>query len=161
MTPECYESFHVDGTLKEREFWADGKRHNENGPAWEQWNATGRLIYCQFWVDGQEHNEAGPAYEWWADSGRLIYREYSVHGKRHNACGPAIEWWNSRGCCTHREFWVHGEKMTEDEFLALQMTKSAAKQQKKHRPYLFFSSIPFSVFSWGAERRALSAAPAG
>lgn len=90
------------------EWWVDGKRHREDGPA--VINTYGTL---EWWVNGERHREGGPAiinddeYEWWfngkkhrnnSDSPAIkrklngeIIEEWWVNGVLHRKDGPAIK----------------------------------------------------------------------
>ena len=86
----------------DREWWRDGKRHREDGPAVEL--ANGSRFWCR---NGKLHREDGPAIEY-PDGYRAWYR----YGELHREDGPAVEY--ADGTCT----WCRdGMGMTQDEFL--------------------------------------------
>jgi hypothetical protein len=65
-----------------KEWWRDGKRHRDYGPAIEYANGS------KFWYrDGLQHRDDGPA-TLMADGSKLWYRD----GLLHRDDGPAIEW---------------------------------------------------------------------
>ena len=67
-----------DGT---REWYRDGQRHRDDGPAIERPDGT-----REWYRDGQRHRDDGPAIE--SPSG---YREWRRDGQLHRDDGPAIE----------------------------------------------------------------------
>lgn len=77
------ELLHDDGT---REWWRDGVRHREDGPAIE-W-ADGDK---EWWVKGELHREDGPAVERadgstaWFRRGRLWCTEAGARGRQRNS----------------------------------------------------------------------------
>ena len=83
------------------EWWLNGKRHREDGPAIEYQDGT-----KAWWLNGKRHREDGPAYEeangdksWW------------LNGIWHREDGPAIEYEDGR-----KEWWLNGKRLTESEF---------------------------------------------
>jgi hypothetical protein len=85
------------------EWFLNGKRHREDGPAAEY--AGG----CKFWyLNGKRHREDGPALEY-ADGSKYWY----LNGKRHREDGPAIEWANGS-----KYWYLNGKPLTEAEFNA-------------------------------------------
>ena len=84
-----------------KEYYLNDKIHRENEPAIEYTN--GDKIY---YLNGLRHRENGPAVEC-ANGGK----EYYLNGKRHREDGPAV----IRG--KHAEIWHHGVKISEtDEY---------------------------------------------
>ena len=72
-----------------KEWYLEGKLHREDGPAIEDPNGT-----KSWYLDGLAHREDGPAKEW-PDGEKHWFKD----GKRHREDGPAIElpngpeWW--------------------------------------------------------------------
>ena len=83
-----------------REWWLNGVRHREDGPAIE-W-PDGRR---DWWLHGKRHREDGPAIE--LPDGR---REWWLHGKRHREDSPAIEWPDG-----YRSWWLNGVRQPEPD----------------------------------------------
>ena len=100
----------------DKEWWVDGKRHREDGPAVEyvdggkSWYRDGLLHredgpaveYVngdKYWYkNGRLHREGGPALEY-ADGGKSWW----VNGKLHREDGPAVE--DANGT---KEWWLDG-----------------------------------------------------
>ena len=77
-----------------KEWYLDGKRHREDGPAIEYVNGS------KYWyLDGKLHREDGPAIER-ADGSKYWY----LDGKRHREDGPAIEYADGS-----KEWYLNGE----------------------------------------------------
>jgi antitoxin component YwqK of YwqJK toxin-antitoxin module len=85
-----------------RVWYLNGKRHREDGPAYE-WADGTRVWY----LNGQLHREDGPAYEW-ADG----TREWYLNGQLHREGGPAYE-----GADGTRVWYLNGDRLSEKEFL--------------------------------------------
>jgi antitoxin component YwqK of YwqJK toxin-antitoxin module len=84
-----------------KEWFLNGKRHREDGPAVE-WSDGSKHWY----LNGKLHREDGPAVEWSDGS-----KEWHLNGKLHREDGPAVEW--SDGS---KWWYLNGERMTEKEF---------------------------------------------
>ena len=91
---------YADGS---KEWYLNGKRHREDGPAIERADGS-----KSWWLDGKCHREDGPAVEyangdkgWWRD------------GSLHREDGPAIEW-----ATGGKEWYLNGKYMTEAEHAA-------------------------------------------
>ena len=69
------------GVLVREEYLLNGTYHNENGPAYREWDDSGQLRYESYWLNGKLHNENGPAYREWDDSGVLVSEEYWLNGE--------------------------------------------------------------------------------
>lgn len=86
-----------------KEWWLNGKRHREDGPAIEY--ASGDKAWC---LNGKRHREDGPAIEYING-----YKEWWLNGKLHREDGPAVEYVNG-----DKAWWLNGKPYTEDEFKA-------------------------------------------
>ena len=85
------------------EWYLNGKKHREDGPAIEYTNGD------KFWYkNGKYHREDGPAVEY-NDGSKSWYK----NDKRHREDGPAIEY--SDG---DKSWFIDGKKLTEEEFNA-------------------------------------------
>ena len=89
---ECITS--PDGS---KEWYLNGKRHREDGPAVE-W-ATG---WKHWYLNGKHHREDGPAVE--SPDG---HKHWFLNGKHHREDGPAIE--RPDGL---KEWYLNGKKIT-------------------------------------------------
>ena len=90
-----------------KQWYLDGKRHREDGPACEWANGS-----KEWYRNGNFHREDGPAVEW-ADGTKQWY----LDGKRHREDGPAIEWANGS-----KEWYLDGIWFTEAKFMARKKT---------------------------------------
>jgi hypothetical protein len=88
---------HVTGTT---EWFLNGKRHRENGPAIEWADGSNEWL-----LKGKLHREDGPALNM---DGR---KEWWLNGKPHREDGPAVEWPNGP-----KEWWLNGEQYSEEGF---------------------------------------------
>ena len=83
------------------EWFLNGKRHREDGPAIE-WSNGDKSWY----KNGKCHREDGPAIEY--TSGKFWYK----NGNYHREDGPAIEYANG-----DKEWYLKGVELSEKEFL--------------------------------------------
>ena len=84
-----------------REWFLNGNRHREDGPAIEYSDGT-RCWY----LNDNLHREDGPALEY-SDGTRC----WCLNGDLHREDGPACEYANG-----NREWWLNGVEYTEEEF---------------------------------------------
>src|SRR6476620_10785044 len=82
----------------------DGKRHREDGPAFEWPEKGGRAWY----IHRKLHREDGPAMD------GPLGKSWYFKGRKHREDGPAVEWADGR-----KEWYRHGQELTEAEFAAL------------------------------------------
>ena len=82
-------------------WWLNGKRHREDGPAY---NVNGNKSW---WLNGKRHREGGPAFE---DANGI--KEWWLNGKRHRVDGPAFE--DANG---YKEWYLHGKGVTEQDVM--------------------------------------------
>ena len=88
---------HEDGT---KDWFLNGKRHREDGPASEWADGTKK-----WFLNGQLHREDGPAIEW-ADGTKKWY----LNGQLHREDGPAIE------CADGTKYWyLNGLYLPQEE----------------------------------------------
>ncbi len=107
MDQEVLES---EGYWANDDWWVNGKRHREDGPAIEWSDGT-----KAWFLNGKRHREDGPAEEW-ADG----YKSWWVNEKRHRLDGPAIEWSNGT------KFWfLNNKEISED--LHCKLTQGSIK----------------------------------
>jgi len=91
-----------------KEWWLHGKRHREDGPAFEFADGS-----KSWWLHGKPHREDGPAFEW-ADGDK----QWFLHGKRHREDGPAIE-----GAGGTKEWYLHDEKVHPETLVDLHLSR--------------------------------------
>ena len=89
----------------------DGKRHREDGPAFEWPEKGGRAWY----IHGKLHREDGPAMD------GPLGKSWYLKGRKHREDGPAVEWADGR-----KEWYRHGQELTEAKFAALREKELAA-----------------------------------
>ena len=90
---------HTNGT---KEWYLNGKRHREDGPAIE-YTVSGNK---QWHLHGELHREDGPAIEY-TDGEKHWY----LNGERHREDGPASEYPSG-----DKSWYLNGKQLTEDEF---------------------------------------------
>jgi len=84
------------------EWYLNGKRHREDGPAIEYADGS-----KEWYLNGQLHREDGPACEYSSGS-----KYWYLNGKKHREDGPAVEYANG-----DKSWYLNGEELTEKEFL--------------------------------------------
>ena len=92
-----------------KEWFLDGKRHREDGPACEWASGT-----KEWYLNGKRHREDGPACEsangdkvWW------------LNGKLHREDGPACEYPNG-----NKEWWLNDEEVDPETIVDLWLAKN-------------------------------------
>ena len=96
------------------EWFLNGQRHREDGPAIEYPNGT------KYWyLNDQRHRTNGPAIE---DANG--YKAWYLNGQPHRTDGPAIE-------CTdgYKAWFLNGQQVTEQEFLNRTTTTELTLEQ--------------------------------
>lgn len=91
----------LSGEMGGEEWWVNGERHHESGPAVV--NADGS---CRWYLRGSLHRVDGPAIE--ASSGATAWYQT---GELHREDGPAVE-----GCDGTREWYNRAVQLSEEEF---------------------------------------------
>ena len=87
---------HDNGT---REWFLNGNRHREDGPAFEYANGN-----KEWYLNGKLHREDGPAFEY-ANGNKCWY----LNGKLHREDGPAVELTNG-----NKEWYLNGKLHRKD-----------------------------------------------
>ena len=87
-----------------KQWWLNGKRHREDGPAVEYPDGTKEWL-----LNGKYHREDGPACEWPNGS-----KSWYLNGKRHREDGPAIEYSNGT-----KEWWLNNEQVHPESLVDL------------------------------------------
>lgn len=78
----------TDGSKQIEEWYIDGKKHREDGPALSKWN--GDVVTTEEWyLNGKLHRADGPAITKRNADGSIISEEWYVNGERHRVGAPA------------------------------------------------------------------------
>ena len=85
----------------EKEWYKNGLRHREDGPAVEDING-----YKAWYKEGKIHRLDGPAVE-----GRDGHKEWCLEGKCHRLDGPACEWADGT-----KEWYLNGKRYSEEDW---------------------------------------------
>lgn len=88
-----------------KEWWLNGKRHREDGPAVEYSNG-----HKYWYLNGKLHRDDGPAVEY--SNGT---KEWYKNGKQHREDGPAIEYSNG-----HKYWYLNNKELSKEEFQTYQ-----------------------------------------
>ena len=75
----------------------DGKRHNDNGPAYIEYDKNGNVQYKSWYINGKRHNENSPSHISYYEKGNVKYKEWYINGKEHNENGPAVIVYDQNG----------------------------------------------------------------
>ena len=87
-------------TSGRKEWYLNGKRHREDGPAIEYNDGT-----KQWSLNGKRHREDGPAIEWKDGT-----KEWYLNGNIHREDGPAIEWNDGS-----KQWFLNGKRIFSEE----------------------------------------------
>jgi len=126
----------IDQLVGNQEWWINGKRHREGGPAFI--SDDGEVWF----YEGIFHRIGGPAITYsnghkvWYQYGKLHrndgpavvhtngYEEWWLAGKRHRANGPAVTWPSGK-----QDWWFEGEKITAPQEIS--RLKKGKQRSKK------------------------------
>ena len=81
---ECEKGFYDNGELMWEEWFLDGKRHNEEGPAIICYKRDGSVEWEEWWLNGKRHNEEGPAIICYMRDGSVWREEWYLNGVRYS-----------------------------------------------------------------------------
>jgi len=99
----------------DKEWYLNGKRHREDGPAVERAGGT-----KMWYLNGNLHREDGPAVEWATGT-----KYWFLNGKRHREDGPAVE-----GSDGNKMWYLNGDELTKEEFeLAMDIKRTKDKKR--------------------------------
>jgi antitoxin component YwqK of YwqJK toxin-antitoxin module len=70
-----------NGNINPEEYYIDGKRHREDGPAIIYYYGNGNIFYEAYYLNGKYHREDGPAYVSYDRNGNIWYKEYWLNDK--------------------------------------------------------------------------------
>ena len=96
--PTLKETYHPDGSIEWQQWWLNGKRHRDNGPA--------SIGYYQI-LDEQSSTKSCGSIEW---------QSWWLNGKRHRVDGPASIKYRLDGSILKQLWFLNGRKLTEEEF---------------------------------------------
>ena len=97
-------NYYENGQKKLEQCFLNGQRHNENGPAFQEWFENGQKKLEQWYLNGERHRKDGPTFQMWDENGNLTDQIWYLNNKRHREDGPA---------CTH----YNGNEKIEKWFL--------------------------------------------
>ena len=92
-----------------KEWFLNGKRHREDGPAVEWANG-----HKEWHLNGKLHREDGPAVEYASGD-----KEWYLNDKLHREDGPAVEWANGT-----KEWWLNDEEVDPETIVDLWLAKN-------------------------------------
>lgn len=128
----------------EQEWWYDGKRHRENGPAlirkgYRSGNKNVSFDEEEWWVKGELHREDGPARTIKHPFGIYSRMEWWINGKLHREEEPAViekkteylesaRYENKTEKILIQEWWVNGKRHNPNG-PSVQETKSSVRTE--------------------------------
>jgi hypothetical protein len=65
---------------KTTEYFKDGKKHRENGPAIIHYDANGIVRIEEYFINDKRHRENGPAVIHYNEDGNIKYKSYYLNG---------------------------------------------------------------------------------
>jgi hypothetical protein len=105
-----------------REWYLNGKRHRQDGPAIEHSDGT-----REWYLNGERHRQDGPAVER-ADGTRFWY----LNGKLHRQDGPAVECPNG-----YHEWWLNWEQFKDSTQFLESLKKIVSEKRFQEIKNLF------------------------
>ena len=83
MEPEIAAEYYESGAIKSQEWYLNGKRHREDGPANIYYYESGAIWYQRWCVNGEYHREDGPAIIRYYESGAIKSHYYWWNGTQY------------------------------------------------------------------------------
>ena len=80
MEPEIAAEYYESGAIKSQEWYLNGKRHREDGPAHIYYYESGAIRRQEWHVHGKYHREDGPALIEYCESGAIRSQVYCWKG---------------------------------------------------------------------------------
>jgi hypothetical protein len=125
MNPEDYKIIIKDDTslIKEGniEKWYDAKT-NDLRKNIEYWS-NGNKYFEVYYLNGKRHREDGPAYQSWYQNGNKYFEAYYLNGKYHREDGPAKLRWYKDGNKYFEEYWLDNKVYSKEEYKAIILAK--------------------------------------
>jgi antitoxin component YwqK of YwqJK toxin-antitoxin module len=81
MKPKLKETFYPNGKVWQQEWYLNGERHNEEGPANIWFYDSGKVSFQSWYLNGNIHNEEGPARIRYYEDGKVDYQAWYLNGK--------------------------------------------------------------------------------
>lgn len=94
-------AYHKNGALWHKIYYQNGKMHRgENQPAHLKYFANGSEQTIEYWIDGIRHCDDGPAVAFYNSRGICYFKSYYQNNKTHRIGGPAIvQFYKDGGVC--------------------------------------------------------------
>ena len=74
-----------DNGNKGYEIWyLNGKKHREDGPAYQSWYKNGQKYYERWYLNGKSHREDGPVSQEWHENGQKEYESWYLNDKEYS-----------------------------------------------------------------------------
>ena len=80
--PEKSVTYYTDGSIRYEEWYRNGKRHREDGPAWIRYLPDGSVAYDTWYQNGKRHREDGPAFIRYYPNGFGESEEWYWYGEK-------------------------------------------------------------------------------
>jgi hypothetical protein len=111
-----------------REWYLNGERHREDGPAIEYLNGS-----KQWYLNSKRHRIDGPAIEYYDGT-----KEWWLNGRRHREDGPAVEFADGS-----KAWWLNGTAYTEFDW-KIAVEKLKQKREEANKPKLPVLEIQYA-----------------
>lgn len=106
-------------SVTRQEWYKDGNRHREDGPAVIEYREDGRIREEEWWFSDRLHRagagpEDGPAVIVYREDGSVKQRTWYHHGRLHRAGGPAEILYGEDGTVKKERWYLYGRRHRED-----------------------------------------------
>ena len=72
-------TYYSNGKIQYEDYFLNGKRHRENGPAFIFYYKNGKIYFEHYFLNGKCHRENGPAYIEYYEDGKIDYEDYYLN----------------------------------------------------------------------------------
>ena len=89
---------------------------NNNNPKIEYYS-NGQKELEEWSLNGKRHREDGPAYQWWYENGQKEFEIWYLNDKYHREDGPAVKWWYLNGKKSNEQWFLNDKEYTREEWV--------------------------------------------
>lgn len=81
MKPNKKTSYYANGNIHGEDYFLNGERHCETGPAYIRYHELGGLKSEEWYLEGERHRKDNPALIAYGKSGNVWYKSWWLKGK--------------------------------------------------------------------------------
>jgi antitoxin component YwqK of YwqJK toxin-antitoxin module len=112
-----FSGFYKNGQIEYQEWWLNGNRHNENGPAEIRYYENGQIKYQSWYINGKRHNVNKNASIHYYENCQIKYQAWYINGKYHNVNGPAYINYYENGQIYYYSWYINGISLSNPQII--------------------------------------------